>query len=55
VYVSRGNAVEYDTQYGYLTVFAVVTIGVIAVVLATTVKIFITAAGVHRPWRDGEG
>jgi len=37
--------VEYDAQCDYLTVVAVVVIGVIIVVVAKSFKVFITAAG----------
>lgn len=58
LYTGRGNAVEYKRLCDYLTVFAVVAIGVIVVVLLTTTsKTFITAEGVQtlEGWRRATG
>lgn len=58
LYTGRGNVVEYDRLCDYLTVLAVVEIGVIVVVLLSTAsKTFITAEGVQtlEGWRRETG
>jgi len=58
LYTGRGNTVVYDRLCDYLTVFAVVEIGVIVVVLLKTAsKTFITAEGVQtlEGWRRATG
>lgn len=44
MFVGRFNGVEYDTLCDYLTVVAVVAIGVVVVILAKSLTDFITAA-----------